>query len=131
MYDARRWEQRQRTMRNLKIRERLKAAWVALTAGRYFYSSAKANRTDEELLEGTIIKAALMLMIRHLIADNKEGYRKHVARFQMIEAILQDPSVILQSIHDGKPTVIYDCASEEDIDTLLTQDIETISYENS
>lgn len=131
MYDARRWEQRQRTMRNLKIRERLKAAWVALTAGRYFYSSAKANRTDEELLEGTIIKAALMLMIRHLIADNKEGHRKHVARFQMIEAILQDPSVILQSIHDGKPTVIYDCASEEDIDTLLTQDIETISYENS
>lgn len=118
-------------MRNLKIRERLKAAWVALTAGRYFYSSAKANRTDEELLEGTIIKAALMLMIRHLIADNKEGYRKHAARFQMIEAILQDPSVILQSIHDGKPTVIYDCASEEDIDTLLTQDIETISYENS
>lgn len=47
------------------------------------------------------------------------------ARIEMMMSVLYDKSVILQSIHDGKPTVIYDCGSEADFELLKSQNIET------
>lgn len=56
----------------------------------------------------------------------RHGMLSRIARLQMIQSVLSDPSVILQSIHDGKPSVIYDCASMEDFQILLSQDIENV-----
>lgn len=102
----------------MKLKERIKAAWKVLTMK---YAIVHASNADVNyLLIDAILLDVAELLHRGIMTTE---------RYQMIDSVLSDRSVILQSMHrqkDGKtvPTVIYDCESEEDFNELREQEIE-------
>lgn len=106
----------------MKLLKRIKMAWKALTARHGILLTYKNEQLSEkELLSNGIEELAI-----DYFANLDIDMLSRIARLQMIQSVLSDPSVILQSIHDGKPSVIYDCASREDFQLLLSQDIENV-----
>lgn len=108
----------------MKLLKRIKSAWGALTNDD-FVTHAFIEQSFEECKIGNAF-ILMQMLSRRYFSENINDPNARDARRQMYISILTDPSVILQSIHDGKPTVIYDCASEEDLQTLLSQDIENV-----
>lgn len=102
----------------MNIKERIKAIWDVLTK-KHFVVYASNIKDEEEL--------TLLFFVRNANKLYKLG-RLSDARFEMIGSILCDRSVILQSMCKTAPecitpTVIYDCQSEEDFETLKKQEI--------
>lgn len=81
-------------------------------------------RSRGKLTNADILQAAINSLAIDYAAEAFDDIPSRVARLQMIDSVLADPSVILQSIRNGEPTIIQDCASEEDLQLLLSQDIE-------
>lgn len=124
-------------MKLKELKARIKAAWQVFKADYCWYVCFIGEGAKREILERTILEASNQLkdyVCGIVNGCDKELEQSAVARHQMIESVLYDRSIILQSVTDyeeypslGKdlPTVIYDCASEEDFHLLLSQDIET------
>ena len=101
------------------IKERIKAIWRVLTK-KHFVVYASDIKDEEELTRLFFVRNANKL---------HELGRLSEERLQMIDSILYDRSVILQSMRDIAlgyitPTVIFDCESEEDFNELKEQEIE-------
>lgn len=101
------------------IKEKIKAIWDVLTK-KHFVVYASDIKDEEELTRLFFVRNANKL---HELGRLSEG------RLQMIDSILYDRSVILQSMYDIAfgyitPTVIFDCESEEDFNKLKEQEIE-------
>lgn len=103
----------------MNIKERIKAIWDVLTK-KHFVVYASNIKDEEELTRLFLVRNAKRLC---------ELGRLSEERLQMIDSILYDRSVILQSMCDIAlgyitPTVIFDCESEEDFNELKEQEIE-------
>lgn len=102
----------------MNIKERIKAIWNVLTK-KHFVVYASNIISEEDLAILFLLRNAKCLYkLRKLSAE----------RLQMIDSILCDRSVILQSMCKTAPecitpTVIFDCQSEEDFETLKEQEI--------
>lgn len=103
----------------MSIKERIKAILRVLTK-KHFVIYASDIKDEEELTR--------LFLHRNANTLCKLG-RLSGERLQMISSILYDRSIILQSMHTDDPfssacpTVIYDCQSEEDFETLKKQEI--------
>lgn len=102
----------------MNIKERIKAIWDVLTK-KHIVVYASNIKDEEELTR--------LFFVRNANKLHKLG-RLSDARRDMIDSILYDRSVILQSMRDIAfgyiiPTVIYDCLSEEDFNELKEQEI--------
>ena len=108
----------------MKLLKRIKNAWGALTDDDF----VRRSFITQDWREGKVGNVLILLkfLSYRYFSEYISDPNASAARIQMFNSILTDPSVILQSIHDGKPTVIYDCSSEEDLQTLLSQDIENV-----
>lgn len=103
----------------MNIKERIKAIWDVLTK-KHIVIYASNIKDEEELTRLFFVRNANKL---------HELGRLSEERLQMIDSILYDRSVILQSMRDIAlgyitPTVIFDCESEEDFNKLKEQEIE-------
>lgn len=103
----------------MNIKERIKAIWDVLTK-KHFVVYASNIISEEELTRLFLVRNANKL---------HELGRLSAERLQMIDSILCDRSVILQSMCKTAPecitpTVIYDCESEEDFNELKEQEID-------
>lgn len=101
------------------IKKKIKAIWDVLTK-KHFVVYASDIKDEEELTRLFFVRNANKL---------HELGRLSEERLQMIDSILCDRSVILQSMCKTAPecitpTVIYDCQSEEDFNELEEQEIE-------
>ena len=101
------------------IKERIKAIWRVLTK-KHFVVYASDIISEEDLTILFLLRNAKCLYEHKKLSEE---------RLQMIDSILCDRSVILQSMCKTAPecitpTVIYDCESEEDFETLKEQEIE-------
>lgn len=103
----------------MDIKERIKAIWDVLTK-KHFVVYASNIKDEEELTRLFLVRNAKRLCkLRKLSAE----------RLQMIDSILYDRSVILQSMCNIAlgyitPTVIFDCESEEDFNELKEREID-------
>lgn len=100
------------------IKKKIKAIWDVLTK-KHFVVYASDIKDEEELTRLFFVRNANKL---------HELGRLSEERLQMIDSILYDRSVILQSMYNIglgyiTPTVIFDCESEEDFETLKEQEI--------
>lgn len=100
------------------IKKKIKAIWDVLTK-KHFVVYASDIKDEEELTRLFFVRNANKL---------HELGRLSEERLQMIDSILYDRSVILQSMCKTAPecitpTVIFDCESEEDFETLKEQEI--------
>ena len=100
------------------IKKKIKAIWDVLTK-KHFVVYASNIKDEEELTR--------LFLVRNINKLHELG-RLSDARFEMIGSILYDRSVILQSMYNIAlgyitPTVIFDCQSEEDFETLKEQEI--------
>lgn len=107
----------------MKLLKRIKNAWGALTNDD-FVTNAFIKQSFKECEIGNAF-VLMQILSRRYFSKHISDPNARDARQQMYISIFSDPSVILQSVHDGKPTVIYDCASEADLELLKSQDIET------
>jgi hypothetical protein len=103
----------------MNIKERIKAIWDVLTK-KHFVIYASNIKNEEELTR--------LFLVRNANKLHKLG-RLSDARLDMVDSILYDRSVILQSMRDIAfgyiiPTIIYECQSEEDFNELKEQEIE-------
>lgn len=103
----------------MNIKKKIKAIWDVLTK-KHFVVYASNIKDEEELTRLFFVRNANKL---------HELGRLSKERLQMIDSILYDRSVILQSMCDIAlgyitPTVIFDCESEEDFNELKEQEIE-------
>lgn len=103
----------------MNIKERIKAVWDVLTK-KHFVVYASDIKDEEELTR--------LFLVRNANKLHKLG-RLSDARIDMIDSILYDRSVILQSMYNIAlgyiiPTVIFDCESEEDFNELKEQEID-------
>ncbi len=101
------------------IKERIKAIWRVLTK-KHFVVYASDIISEEDLTILFLLRNAKCLYEHKKLSEE---------RLQMIDSILYDRSVILQSMCKTAPecitpTVIYDCQSEEDFNELEEQEIE-------
>lgn len=101
------------------IKERIKAIWRVLTK-KHFVVYASDIISEEDLTILFLLRNAKCLYEHKKLSEE---------RLQMIDSILCDRSVILQSMCKTAPecitpTVIYDCQSEEDFNELEEQEIE-------
>lgn len=102
----------------MNIKEKIKAIWDVLTK-KHFVIYASDIKDEEELTRLFLVRNAKRLCELGRLSD---------ARVDMIDSILYDRSVILQSMCNIAlgyitPTVIFDCESEEDFETLKEQEI--------
>lgn len=103
----------------MNIKKKIKAIWDVLTK-KHFIVYASGIISEEDLTILFLLRNAKRLYeLRKLSAE----------RLQMIDSILCDRSVILQSMCKTAPecitpTVIFDCESEEDFNELKEQEIE-------
>lgn len=103
----------------MSIKERIKAIWDVLTK-KHFVVYASSIKDEEELTRLFLVRSANKLHKLGRLSD---------ARLDMVDSVLYDRSVILQSMCNIAlgyiiPTVIYDCQSEEDFNELKEQEIE-------
>lgn len=101
----------------MNIKERIKVIWDVLTK-KHFVVYASNIKDEEELTR--------LLLVRNANKLHELG-RLSEERLQMIDSILYDRSVILQSMRNIAlgyitPTVSFDCLSE-DFETLKEQEI--------
>lgn len=80
---------------------------------------------NEQLSEKELLSNGIEELAIDYFANLDIDMLSRIAHLQMIQSVLSDPSVILQSIHDGRPTVIYDCESQADLELLKSQEVET------
>lgn len=110
----------------MKLKKRIKAAWAMLRYPHAWYVCWHKSEDDEPVTEDMLCREAILEAARQLKGIG--GLNEE--RYQMIESVLKDRSVILQSIVVTKilkipiPYVIYDCESEEDFNELREQEIE-------
>ncbi len=102
----------------MNIKERIKAIWDVLTK-KHFVIYASNIKDEEELTRLFLVRNAKKLHELGRLSD---------ARLDMVDSVLYDRSVILQSMRDIvfgyiAPTVVFDCQSEEDFETLKEQEI--------
>lgn len=103
----------------MNIKKKIKAIWDVLTK-KHFVVYASDIISEEDLTILFLLRNAKRLYeLRKLSAE----------RLQMIDSILCDRSVILQSMCKTAPecitpTVIFDCESEEDFNELKEQEID-------
>ena len=102
----------------MNIKKKVKAIWDVLTK-KHFVVYTSNIKDEEELTRLFLVRNANKLHELGRLSD---------ARRDMIDSILYDRSVILQSMCDIAfgyiiPTVSYDCESEEDFETLKEQEI--------
>ena len=100
------------------IKKKIKAIWDVLTK-KHFVVYASDIKDEEDLTILFLLRNAKCLYEHKKLSEE---------RLQMIDSILYDRSVILQSMCDIAlgyitPTVIFDCESEEDFETLRKQEI--------
>lgn len=94
----------------------LKAAWRLLNSRKHFLVSSVSEVTDADLCENALLAAAM--------TSHEKGYLS-TARYDMVESILYDPSVIMLSKGvSGTCYTAYDCQSEEDFNDLKECEIE-------
>lgn len=103
----------------MNIKERIKAIWRVLTK-KHFVVYASNIKDEEELTRLFLVRNAKRLCKLRKLSEE---------RLQMIDSILYDRSVILQSMCKTAPecitpTVIFDCESEEDFNELKEQEID-------
>lgn len=101
------------------IKKKIKAIWDVLTK-KHFVVYASDIKDEEDLTILFLLRNAKCLYEHKKLSEE---------RLQMIDSILCDRSVILQSMCKTAPecitpTVIYDCQSEEDFNELEEQEIE-------
>lgn len=101
------------------IKKKIKAIWDVLTK-KHFVVYASDIKDEEDLTILFLLRNAKCLYEHKKLSEE---------RLQMIDSILYDRSVILQSMCKTAPecitpTVIYDCQSEEDFNELEEQEIE-------
>lgn len=112
-------------MKNLT--NRIKAAWQILTDWntRYITATATAEHTTQDVCKAIIRHINKQLYNAQI---SEEGYEATLARYQMIESILNDRSVILLSMYQDDeetiPAIIYDCATDADFQTLASINID-------
>lgn len=102
----------------MNIKERIKAIWDVLTK-KHIVVYASNIKDEEELTR--------LFFVRNTNKLHELG-RLSDARLDMVDSVLYDRSVILQSMHDIAfgyiiPTVVFDCQSEEDFNKLKEQEI--------
>lgn len=116
-------------MKIKKLIKRIKTAWSALTSDNTVFLAIDSN--GKKLEEKDIFFSALCQLSREYFSCIFDDFDVYFSRLEMMDSVLGDPSVILQSIHDGEPTFIYDCASEDDFQLLLSQDIENVKDQDN
>lgn len=105
----------------MKITKRIICA-CKIIAGKYETAYLIGNNINH------VKRAVLDIYVRAELdaaVGGKINTKSAAARAEMMQSVLFDESVVLQSIHGGEPTVIYDCETEADFELLKSQDIET------
>lgn len=100
------------------IKKKIKAIWDVLTK-KHFVVYASNIKDEEELTRLFLVRNAKKLHKLGRLSD---------ARLDMVDSVLYDRSVILQSMRNIAfgyiiPTVAFDCQSEEDFNELKEQEI--------
>lgn len=113
----------------MKLLKRIKNALGALTNDN-FVTDAFVKQSYKECEIGNAL-VLMQMLSRRYFSRNISDPNARDARQQMYISVFSDPSVILQSVHNGKPSVIYDCASEEDFQLLLSQDIKNLNTQDN
>lgn len=112
---------------------KIKTVWRILTRRNIFYVAAIAE--DTRATAEDVCKALIRYLNQQLYNAqiSEEDNEAALARYQMIESILNDRSVILLSMHhynepehpeEVVPTIINDCETDEDFETLSTLNID-------
>ena len=102
----------------MNIKKKVKAIWDVLTK-KHFVVYTSNIKDEEELTRLFLVRNANKLHELGRLSD---------ARLDMVDSVLYDRSVILQSMRDIAlgyitPTVVFDCWSEEDFNKLKEQEI--------
>ena len=106
-----------------QLLNRIKDAWCILTSRRnfcVFFTDYKTVSYENTYVD---LRCFILRAVDQLYRSG--GYTESdFARYQMIESILNERSVILLSIPGDIPTITYDCASDEDFQVLAAVNID-------